>query len=114
MTENRFEILHKLANNELYSGINITEPGVFALGSDVSITCTSDFGVSSVEWLRDRQVVSSSTGSEGVLSIAAVNENYHGSQYTCRTTASFGTQERTINIQVEGIMHLVAAIVICD
>ena len=71
----------------------------------MTIVCTSDFGVNSVEWLRDRQVVSSSTGSEGVLSIAAVNENYYGSQYTCRTTASFGTQERTITLQVEGMYH---------
>ena len=73
----------------------------------MSITCTSDFGVSSVEWLRDRQVVSSAAGSEGVLSIAAVNENYHGSQYTCRTTASFGSQERIITIQVEGMYIII-------
>ena len=69
----------------------------------MSITCTSDFGVSAVEWLRDRQVVSSADGNEGVLSTTTLNENDYGSQYTCRTTASFGTQERTITIQMEGM-----------
>ena len=68
----------------------------------MSITCSSDFGVRSIDWLHSGQVVSSTEGSLGELSIETVTENDHGSQYTCRTNAPFGVQERTINIQVEG------------
>ena len=77
---------------------------MYLLGSEVSITCSSDFGVSSIDWLRGSQVVSTSDGSEGELRIGMVTENDHGSQYTCRATAPFGVQEHSITIQVEGII----------
>ena len=80
----------------------MSEHGAFALGSGVSITCSSDFGIQSVHWLHNGQVVSSTEGSEGELSIQTVTENNHGSQYTCRTNAPFGAQEHSITIQVEG------------
>ena len=82
--------------------IEVSEHGAFALGSRASITCSSDFGVQSVNWLRNGQVVSSAEGSMGELTIQTVTESDHGSQYTCRTNALFGTQERNISIQVEG------------
>ena len=68
----------------------------------MSITCSSDFGVRSIDWLHNGQVVSSTEGSEGELSIQTVTENDHGNQYTCRTNALFGAQQRNISIQIEG------------
>ena len=71
----------------------------------MSITCSSDFGVSSIDWWRGNQLVSSSPGSEGVLSIDTVSENDHGSQYSCRANAPFGVQQHAIVINVEGIIY---------
>ena len=88
------------------TGIGVSEHGIFALDSEVSITCSSDFGVRSIDWLQNGQVISITEGSEGELSIEAVTENDHGSQYTCRATAPFGAQEHNITIQVEGKLYL--------
>ncbi len=84
-----------------YTGIGVSEHGAFTLGSEVSIICSSDFGVQSIDWLCNRQVVSSTEGSEGELSIQPVTESDHGSQYTCRSNAPFGAQEHNISIRVE-------------
>lgn len=86
----------------MFTGIGVSEHGIFGLGSTVTITCTSDFGVNSIEWLRNNQVISTSEGSQGNLSIASVQEIHHGRQYTCRAIASFGVQQRNITVQVEG------------
>ena len=91
-----------LAYNIIIIGITISEHGEFALGEEVSITCSSDFGVSSIDWWRGNQLLSSSPGSEGVLNIQAVGENDHGSQYNCRANAPFGVQQHAIVINVEG------------
>ena len=80
----------------------MSEHGAFALGSEVSITCSSDFGVQSIDWLHNGQILSSTEGSEGELSIQSVTENDHSDQYTCRSNALFGAQEHNITIQVEG------------
>ena len=87
----------------LITGITVSEHGMFALGEGVSITCSSDFGVSSIDWRLGNQLVSTTPGSDGVLTIDAVDENDHGRQYTCRANAAFGIQERTVVINVEGI-----------
>ena len=71
----------------------------------MSITCSSDFGVSAISWLLDGQVVS--TVIEGELSISKVNESHHDRIYTCRATAPFGVQEHTITLQVEGMHPLI-------
>ena len=85
-------------------GIGVSKNASYILGSEVSIPCTSDFGVSSIDWLRNGQVVSTSDGSEGVLRIEMVTESDHGNLYTCRATAPFGVQEHNTTIQVEGII----------
>ena len=68
----------------------------------MSITCSSDFGVSSIEWLKGGQVIATNQSSEGKLSIQSVTESDHGSQYTCRAIAPFGVQEHNVTVQVEG------------
>ena len=79
---------------------------IVALGSDLTVTCSSDFGVNSIDWLRDGQVVSTAVGSSGELTVTSVNENDHDSRYTCRATAPFGVQEHSISIRVEGTLWL--------
>ena len=93
----------------IHAGIAVSEHGTFPLGSVVSITCSSDFGVTATNWLLDGRVVSTAVGSEGELSISVVSENHHDRMYTCRATAPFGVQEHSIFLQVEGIyMHILA------
>ena len=70
----------------------------------MSITCSSDFGVTTIDWLLDGRVVPIAVGSEGELSISEVHEDDHDRMYTCRATAPFGVQEHNITLQVEG-MH---------
>ena len=88
-------------------GVEVSEHGAFALGSRASITCSSDFGVQSVNWLRNGQVVSSTEGSMGELTIQTVTKSDHGNDYTCRTNAPFGVQEHNIVVQVEGTRYYI-------
>lgn len=70
---------------------------MFTVGESGSMTCSSDLDVTSVEWLYDLQVVSSSTAaSELQLVFSPVNDSIHGQEYTCRITYSYGIQEQTI------------------
>ena len=89
------------------TGIQVSEHGIFALGREVSVTCSSDFGVSSIVWLKSGRTVSTSRGSEGKLRIQSVTESDHGNQCTCRATAPFGIQEHSITIQVEGRLLMI-------
>ena len=75
---------------------------VFYLDTMASFTCTSDLGVESISWFFDGQLLTSSSGSEGVLTLRSVTDSMHNSQYTCRAVATFGTQEHTVNVLVEG------------
>ena len=90
----------------MHAGIAVSQHGAFPLGSEVSITCSSDFGVTAINWLLDGQVVSTAAGSEGELSISEVSENHYDRMYTCRATGPFGVQEHAITLQVEGIHPL--------
>ena len=60
------------------------------------MTCSSDLDVTSIEWLYNLQVVSSSTASELQLVFSPVNDSVHGQEYTCRVTSSYGIQEQTV------------------
>ena len=91
-------------SNITHAGITVSEHGAFPLGSEVSISCFSDFGVTTIDWLLDGRVIHTAVASEGELSISEVTENHHDRMYTCRATAPFGVQEHTISLQVEG-MH---------
>ena len=100
--------------NSCNTGIQVSEHGVFSLGSAVSITCSSDFGVQSIDWLHGKEVISTTMGSQGELRIESVSESDHGQQYTCRATTSFGVQEHNITIQVEGTdIYLIAILLLC-
>ena len=76
--------------------------GIIELGSTASITCSSDLGVSSIEWLYNGQVIESAEGAEAFLVIELVSDTLHDREYTCRARARFGNEERTFRIQVEG------------
>lgn len=81
----------------------MSEHGVIALGSTVTVNCSSDFGVTAIEWRYAGQVVSRNESSVGVLNIERVSETNHGRQYTCRAIALFGVQEHSVTLQLEGM-----------
>ena len=88
-----------------HAGIRVSQHSVLILGSAVNITCSSDLGVSSIEWVKDGQVQTFSQGSNAVLTISSVRDSDYQSEYTCRSRASFGIQEHTIVLQTEGIQQ---------
>ena len=78
---------------------------VFVVGQSASVSCTSDLGVSTVEWVDNNGVVVvSSSGSSAVLEFDLVEDRLHDNRYICRAMAIFGSQERDINIITEGII----------
>ena len=81
----------------IFSGLSIRRSSsVFTVGESASMTCSSDLDVTSIEWLYNLQVVSSSTASELQLVFSPVNDSIHGQEYTCRVTSSYGIQEQTV------------------
>lgn len=81
----------------IFSGLSIRRSSsVFTVGESASMTCSSDLDVTSIEWLYNLQVVSSSTASELQLVFSPVNDSINGQEYTCRVTSSYGIQEQTV------------------
>lgn len=81
----------------IFSGLNIRRSSsVFTVGESASMTCSSDLDVTSIEWLYNLQVFSSSTASELQLVFSPVNDSINGQEYTCRVTSSYGIQEQTV------------------
>ena len=86
-----------------HAGIKILrDQDVFIVGQSETITCTSDLGVSTVEWLGNNGPVFSVFGSSSVIHFDPVNDHDHNTNYTCTTVADFGSQERDIIILAEG------------
>ena len=89
-----------------FAGIRVSEFGTYSLSDRVSITCSSDLGVNSVQWLYNNEVIATSGNSESQveLRIDQVSDSIHNRQYTCQTLSPFGIQEHTVNILVESTL----------
>ena len=94
-------LLINLHNNILGLRFTPATPA-FELGSTSSITCSSDLGVNSIEWLDDNKVVQRTEGNHAELMVHNVSENDHSKEFICRSMARFGVQEKTVTMQVEG------------
>ena len=103
------------------TGINIQRSnGVFTVGKNATLTCSSDLSVTSTEWLYNFQVVKSSASSGLRLMFNPVNDNIHGNEYTCRITTPYGIQEQTVQLIVQGKLniedlddHLISCTCVC-
>jgi len=71
------------------------------VGHNVSIMCSTDLDVVAVEWIRDGITVANSNSQSLTLPLNPVSVDHHNSQYTCRVTSPYGTQEETVNITVQ-------------
>jgi len=71
------------------------------ISDTVSIMCSTDLDVTTIEWIMDGSTVINSSSQSLALLLDPVTVNHHNTQYTCRITSPYGTQEETINITVQ-------------
>ena len=71
------------------------------VGHNASIMCSTDLDVVAVEWIRDGITVANSNSQSLTLPLNPVSADHHNTQYICRVTSPYGTQEETVNITVQ-------------
>jgi len=71
------------------------------ISDTVSIMCSTDFDVTTIEWIRDGITVANSSNQSLSLLLDPVSADHHNTQYTCRVISPYGIQEETINITVQ-------------
>jgi len=70
------------------------------ISDTVSIMCSTDLDVTTIEWIRDGITVANSASKSLSLLLDPVSADHHNTQYTCRVISPYGIQEETINITV--------------
>ena len=84
------------------SGIQVSSINMpLSYGSTVSIVCSTDLDVTTIEWIRDGVTVDTSSSQSLTLVLDPVSADYHNTQYTCRVTSPHGVQEKTVDITVQ-------------
>ena len=81
------------------------------VGDTVSIVCSTDLDVTTIEWIRDgitvdtlamnNATVDNTSSQSMTLVLDPVSADHHNSRYTCRVTSPYGVQEETVNITVQ-------------
>ena len=93
--------------SSLYMNTGITLSGLdqaLTVGQSVTITCTTNINVSSIEWMDETSAVLNSTTdqTEVEYTIPLVRDDLQGLQYTCRAVAGTTNYTETVEIQVVG------------
>ena len=73
------------------------------IGDTVSIVCSTDLDITTIEWIRDGVTVSNSSSQSLTLLLDPVSAGHHNTQYTCRVTSPYGVQEETVDIIVRSM-----------
>ena len=84
----------------------------------MSIVCSTDLDVETIEWIRDgvgvdnvamnndtvatNATVDNSRSQSLTLLLDPVSADHHNTQYTCRVTGPYGVEEKTVDITVQG------------
>jgi len=63
--------------------------------------CSTDLDVTTIEWITDGITVVNSTSQSLTLLLEPVSADHHNTQYACRVSTPYGSQEETINITVQ-------------
>lgn len=74
----------------------------------MTITCSFDLNLVSIEWLYNNVVILRTTAPQLNLTFSPVNDSIHNRQFTCRAVTFYGVQEENITIQVQGKIYSVA------
>ena len=89
----------------IHAGLQVSgHRNQFAVGDVATITCSFDLDLTSIEWLYSGAIVARTTAPQLSLTFNPVNDTINNRQYTCRVATSYGTQEETIAIGVQGSM----------
>ena len=73
------------------------------VGHNASIMCSTDLDVVAIEWIKHGITVVNSNSQSLTLPLNPVHMSvdHDNTQYICRVTSPYGTQEETINITVQ-------------
>ena len=82
------------------------------VGSTVTFDCSSDLHPTRIEWYRDSTLLSQTSASSGTVTLGLISTDDEGAVYTCSAIGSYGSQERTKTLHVQG-NTLYLAIVFC-
>ena len=77
------------------------------VGDFITVTCSFDLSLTSMEWLCNNEVVMRTTAPQLTLTFSPVNDTINGKQYTCRVITSYGVQEENITLRVQGNHYIV-------
>lgn len=68
-------------------------------GSSVSLNCTTDLAVNTIEWVDNKQNILIK-GSNPSLELTITVTDFENLAYTCRTRSHFGIQNKTITLSI--------------
>ncbi len=88
----------------------ITDPLIkLQVGRHETLSCTTDLDIVTIEWVlvNGNEVVVTSTDQQADLVFAPVNDTLHLVEFKCIVTSPYGTQEKTITLEVDGINSVV-------
>ena len=74
------------------------------MGESVTVTCSFDLSLTSLEWVYNDGVVVRSTAQQINLTFSPVNDTINNRVYICRAVTSYGVQAENITILVQGIV----------
>ncbi len=83
-------------------GLQIIGDTTLMVGQPANISCSTDFKVSSIQWVFTDDVVSTSTTQQVELVFQPVYDYLHSRVYTCRANSAYGVQEKTVVLTVIG------------
>ncbi len=86
----------------------------FTVGDSTTLICTNDLDVghSTIQWIwyhhgnTTTTLVTAVGRTTAVLEINPVTVEMHGTQLTCKVTSTYGFQEKSIAVAVEGKIEL--------
>ncbi len=98
-------------------GLTISGSRTFVAGNNLTLTCTTDIDVSTstIEWIwhysngTETLVTTFGSGS-AILELHPVTVSMHGTTLTCKATGTYGVQERSIAVSVNGKWSMIVLI----
>ena len=84
-----------------YVGLRIDQVTVEvpADGSSVTVSCTTDLELTSLEWLYNGNPIAATAGSKELsLTLPLPDDDYTSKTFVCRATNAFGTQEEYLSV----------------
>ena len=87
-----------------HSGNLITgaSPLVFIVNTTQILSCSTDLDVIRLEWIRDREVVASTSNQQLDLVFDPVNDTIHSAEFTCEAISPYGNDQQDILINAQG------------